>query len=274
MTPRANLVDTHVHLNSDQFQADREAVIARARESGVNRFVVPGFDLASSAAAIGLAETMPDIHPTVGVHPHDASQWQADGPALRALAEHPAVCALGEMGLDFYRNLSSENDQRTAFRAQLALALELGKPVVIHDREAHDAILEELSLWSAAVAHSGALDHPFGVMHCFSGDRAMAERCIDLGFLISIAGPLTYPKADRLAEVVRHVPLSCLLVETDAPYLPPQPWRGRRNEPAYMRVTAEAVACLKQVSLEEVARVCTENAQRLFRLPSAVATAR
>jgi TatD DNase family protein len=149
----------------------------------------------------------------------------------------------------------------------------LAKPVVIHDREAHAAILEHLADWSARVAGEGRLARPFGVMHCFSGDLAMARTSVELGFLISIAGPVTYPKADRLAEVVRELPLEALVIETDAPYLPPQPWRGRRNEPSYLPVTAEMVARLRGLSGETVAEATRENAGRLFRWPAPVGSA-
>jgi TatD DNase family protein len=211
-----------------------------------------------------------EVYATAGIHPHDAATWESDGPALAALAAGERAVAVGEIGLDFYRNLAPEADQHAVFVAQLDLAADLAKPVVIHDREAHDAILERLRAWSGRVAAEGRLARPFGVMHCFSGDLAMARACLELGFLISIAGPVTYPKADRLAEVVRELPLDALVIETDAPYLPPQPWRGRRNEPSYLPVTAETVARLKGVPAETVAAATSDNARRLFRLPAAI----
>jgi TatD DNase family protein len=267
------LIDSHVHLNSERFAADRDAVIGRAREAGLTGYIVPGYDLASSLRAVALARTSElagKVFATVGLHPHEAARWPEDGPALRALAAEPGVVALGEMGLDFYRNLSSPEEQRRAFSAQLDLAAELGKPVVIHDRDAHEAVLDLLGPWSERVAAENRLDRPFGVMHCFSGDLALARRCTDLGLLISIAGPVTYPASGALAEVARVLPLEDLILETDAPYLPPQPWRGRRNEPAYLRFTAESVADLRGIALATLAEATAQNARRLFRLPVAV----
>jgi TatD DNase family protein len=254
------LFDTHAHVHFEEFAADREAVLARARAAGVGRFLAVGADLASSRAAVALAAAHPDVYAAVGIHPHDASG--ADAAALdelRGLAGAPRVRAVGEIGLDYFRDRSPRDAQVRALEAQLALAREAGRPVVLHCREAHADLL--------AILRAGGMGAAGGVMHCFSGDVAVAERCLALGLLISLAGPVTYPSARTLAEVARAVPLDRLVLETDCPYLPPQPWRGQRNEPAYLPVTAARVAALRGLAVEEVAEATTRNACRLLGLP-------
>lgn len=258
------LVDTHAHLDLNKFDGDREAVVKRARQAGVAAIVNVGTDLRSSRATVGLAEEYDCIYAAVGMHPHDAKRL--DGAALAALRElagRPKVVAVGEIGLDFYRNLSPPEQQRRAFRAQLAWAARLGKPVVIHDREAHDEVMDVLTDWATGLQDS-RLAGRLGVLHTFSGDRAMAEQAIELGFYVSISGPVTYHNARRLPEVVRAVPLDRLLVETDCPFLAPHPHRGKRNEPAHVRLVAEAIADLKGVPFDVLAEATTANAQRLF----------
>jgi TatD DNase family protein len=254
------LVDTHAHLHDPAFDDDRAAVLARARRAGVAALLTIGTDVATSEAAVALAEVEPDVHAAVGIHPHDAST--ADVAALEriaALARAPAVVAIGEIGLDYYRDLSPRAVQRTALVAQLQLARAVGKPVLLHCREAHADLLDLCA--AEGVAAVG------GILHCFSGDLAVARRGLDLGLLISIAGPVTYPNARRLAEVVRTLPLDRLVVETDCPYLPPQPWRGQRNEPAYLPVTAARVAELLDLPAATVAAATTANAARVLALP-------
>jgi TatD DNase family protein len=254
------LVDTHAHLHDPAFDADRPAVIARARAGGVAGFLTIGTDVRTSEAAVALAAAEADIYAAVGIHPHDAST--ADGAALEriaALARTPRVVAVGEIGLDYYRDLSPRAVQRRTLIAQLRLARTVGKPVLLHCREAHADLLDVCG--AEGVAAVG------GILHCFSGDLAVARRGLDLGLLVSIAGPVTYPSARRLAEVVRALPLDRLVVETDCPYLPPQPWRGQRNEPAYLPVTAARVAELLGVPVSTVAAATTENAARLLALP-------
>ncbi len=255
------LVDTHAHLHDAAFDADRLDVLARARAAGVVSLLTIGTDVATSEAAVALAAAEPDVYAAVGIHPHDATT--ADAGALdriAALARRPRVVAVGEVGLDYYRDLSPRADQRAALVAQLALARAVGKPVLLHCREAHADLLEICR--AEGVAAVG------GILHCFSGDLAVARRGLDLGLLISIAGPVTYPSARRLGEVVRALPLDRLVVETDCPYLPPQPWRGQRNEPAYLPVTAARVAELLGLPLETVVAATTENAARLLALPA------
>jgi len=260
------LIDSHAHLDDRRFDKDREAVIDRAAQTGVTRIVTIGADLESSRAAVELARTHQGIYAVVGVHPHDAKTVDA-----RILAElhvlcrqKPHVVAVGEIGLDFYRDLSPRDVQRRAFRQQLELADQVGLPVVIHDRESRGEVLNILAGW----VRRRPGDRPPGVIHCFSGDAAQAQRAVGLGFYVGIDGPVTYPDARKLAEVARTVPLERLLIETDAPYLTPQPHRGQRNEPAYVRLIAERIAELRGLSLAEVARVTTENARRLFDLPN------
>lgn len=254
------LVDTHAHLHDPAFDADRPAVIARARAVGLAGFLTVGTDVATSTAAVTLAATEADVYAAVGIHPHEASA--ADAAALEriaALARGPRVVAVGEIGLDYYRDLSPRGAQRAALVAQLQLARSLGKPVLLHCRDAHADLLDVCG--AEGVAAVG------GILHCFSGDLTVARRGLDLGLLISIAGPVTYPSARRLAEVVRALPLDRLVVETDCPYLPPQPWRGRRNEPAYLPVTAARVAELLGVAVATVAATTTETAAGLLALP-------
>jgi TatD DNase family protein len=253
------LFDTHAHLHDPAFDADRDQVLARARAAGVGRFLTIGTDVATSRQAVALARAHPDVVAAVGIHPHDAAG--ADPAALAALAEllaAPEVVAVGEIGLDFYRNLAPRASQEAALRAQLALAAAARKPVLLHCREAHAALLDILRADAAAI--------PGGIMHCFSGDRAIAEACLGLGLLLSLAGPVTYPTARALREVAQVVPLDRLVVETDCPYLPPQPWRGQRNEPAYLPVTAARVAELRGAPPAVIAAATTANACRLLGL--------
>jgi TatD DNase family protein len=278
------LVDTHTHLDFPEFDDDRERVIERAANAGVGAIVNVGTDLASSQAAVALAEAYPQIYAAVGVHPHDAKTMTGEVlEELRVLAGRPRVVAIGEIGLDFYRDLSPRDQQRQVFEQQLALASEVGKPVIIHDREAHAEVMAILRHWACPEHFDcaqcklhrrieghhqpSAISHrPIGVMHCFSGDLTMAQKALELGFYISIAGPVTFDNARRLRELVRQLPLEKLLVETDCPYLTPHPHRGKRNEPAYVKFVAQEIARVKELSLEEVACITSDNAQALFAL--------
>ena len=254
------LFDTHAHLHGPEFAADRDHVLTRARAAGVARILTVGTDPDSSRAAVALAAAHADIWATVGIHPHDATQATEGGLAeIAALARAPRVVAIGEIGLDYYRNLAPREAQVAALRAQLALARECGRPVVLHCREAHADLLGILE------AEGGA--RVGGILHCFSGDAEVARRGLALGLLISIAGPVTYPNARRLQAVVPTVPPDRLVLETDCPYLPPQPWRGQRNEPAYLGATAARVAELLGAPVESVARRTTENACRGLGIP-------
>jgi len=253
--------DSHAHLDFPQFDVDREQVIDRALIAGVSRIINVGADLASSARSLGLAEQYAFIYASVGVHPHDADTLnEASLDTLRAMAAHPRVVAIGETGLDYYRDLSPRDKQLDAFERQLDLAESLGLPVIIHDRDAHDAIMAVLS---KRVKDGHAVR---GVLHCFSGDLAMAQQAIAMELYISVGGPVTFQNARRLPEVVQNIPLPSLLLETDCPYLAPHPHRGKRNEPAYVALVAQKVAALKHVSLEEVKQVTSKNVQDLFGL--------
>jgi len=260
-------IDTHTHLDFPQFDPDREEVIERARAAGVEVIINVGADLVSSRASVELAERHPGIYAAVGIHPHDAQAVsEREFGKLRELADHPRVVAIGEMGLDFYRDLSPRDAQRGVFHQQLALAAEVGKPVIIHDREAHGEIRDILRDWVRSLPVNSPLVHHPGTLHCFSGDLEMAQEMVALGFFIGVDGPLTYQNARRLPEIVHALPLECLLIETDAPYLPPHPHRGQRNEPAHVRLVAEAIARIKAIPLDKVAQTTTHNARALFGL--------
>ena len=255
-----DLFDTHAHLHFPEYAGDRAAVLARARTAGVRGFVTVGTDVATSEAAIALATEAPDVWASAGVHPHDAAS--ADETALARvenLARHPRVVAVGEIGLDFFRNLSPRDVQVEVFRRQLELARRVARPVLIHCRDAHAETLGVLT--EARVEDLG------GIMHCFSGDVAVARRCLDLGLLISLAGPVTYKNARGLPEVARFVPGDRLVVETDCPFLPPEGYRGKRNEPAYLALTAARVAALRGEPIDRLATATSANARSLFRLP-------
>jgi TatD DNase family protein len=263
------LVDTHAHLDFPQFDPDREEVIERALAAGVEIVINVGADLTSSRASVALAEQHRAVYAAVGVHPHDAKTVSdRELGELRELAAHSQVVAIGEMGLDFHRDLSPRDVQRRVFRQQLALAAEIGKPVIIHDREAHDEVRDILRDWVRSLPQDSPLTQRPGTLHCFSGDLEMAQEMVALGFFIGVDGPLTYQNARRLPEIVQALPLECLLIETDAPYLPPHPHRGQRNEPAYVQLVAEAIARIKAIPLDEVAQTTTNNARALFCLYS------
>ena len=243
----------------EEFDPDREAVIERARRVGIKLFIVVGYSLESSQKAIRLAEASDDMYAAVGIHPHGARNYNNEAEKLlRGLAQHPKVVAVGEIGLDFYRNLSPRPKQKEAFRRQIRLAKEIGLPLVVHDREAHREV--------ARILREEQAEAVGGVLHCFSGDLAFASSAWEMNFYTSIAGPITYPKKGHLPEVVRKAPVEKLLIETDCPYLPPQPYRGKRNEPAYLPLTAEAVAQIRGLTISELAHLTTENTRRLFRL--------
>ena len=259
MDKNLTIIDTHCHIYYPDFEADWEQMLARAEQNGVRGMVVVGADLASSRQAVEIAGRYEQIYCTVGIHPHDVATADATAmDQIRQLAQTTAKCvAIGEIGLDFYRDRAPRDLQRTVYDHFLQMALELDKPVVIHDRDAHQETLAQIK--AAGVTK--------GVMHCFSGDTDFARHCLEQGLYISIPGTVTYPSNQQLREVVQAVPMERLLLETDCPYLPPVPYRGKRNEPAYTRITAEKVAELKELTLEDVGRITTMNAGRLFNIP-------
>ncbi len=253
------LVDSHTHIDTPRFDADREAVIQAAVAGGVTRMVDPGCDLLSSRAALALAKAHPGtVFAGVGVHPHDATTYNEEVSAqLREMAREPEVVAIGEFGLDYFRMLSPREMQRSVFCAHLQLARECNLPCIIHVRDSHDDVIELLRV------HGKGLR---GVFHCFSGNVAQAEECLAFeGFMLSFAGPLT-KQGNTLPEVACMAPVERILVETDSPYLVPKPLTAKRNEPLFVKHTAEKLAQLRGMTLEEIAQVTTANAVRLFDL--------
>lgn len=252
-------IDTHVHLNSDQYSEDLQVVINRAREAEVTKMVVIGFDTITIKRAIELAEEHPDIYAVVGWHPVDAIDCTEDDLKwIEELASHPKVVAIGEMGLDYHWDKSPKDIQQEIFRKQIQLAKRVKLPIVIHNREATEDVVRILR-------EEGA-EEVGGIMHCFSGSVETALQCIDLNFMISLGGPVTFKNSKKPKEVAKEIPLEHLLIETDAPYLAPHPYRGKRNEPSYVPLVAEEIARLKDLSVEEVAEKTTQNALRFFNI--------
>jgi TatD DNase family protein len=258
------LVDTHAHVQVRQFERDRAGVIEAAFADGVSPMIVPGIELESSRAAVALAAAYPGrVFAGVGTHPHDATTLTPDViAAQRELAREPGVVAIGEIGLDFYRKLSPRDVQIEALVVQIGLARELDLPIILHNRESHAEMIAQLRAHAAGVR---------GVFHCFIGDQAMAQDALDLGFYLSFAGPVTYPKNAELADVAAWAPLDRILVETDSPYLAPQPFRGKRNEPRHVALVAKRIAELRGMPFEELAAATTRNAETLFQLQAAAA---
>jgi TatD DNase family protein len=251
------LIDSHAHLEMPEFDSDRRKVIERAGQAGVDYIVTVGTNLELSRKALSIARQYENIYATVGVHPHDAeTACDKIFDDLKVLAEDPKVVAYGEIGLDYFRNLSSREKQIEMFGRQLELAAELKLPVIIHDRNAHEETIRMIK--SSRIR--------CGVFHCFSGDWAMARQCMDMGFYISIPGVVTFDKAKELQDVVRKTPLDFILLETDCPYLTPVPHRGKRNEPSLMIHTAKKAAAIKAMTWEEVARAAARNTRKLFGL--------
>lgn len=262
MSDEPRLIDTHAHLNLEQFAADRETIIERLAASGVQRCIEIGFDLASSRAAIALAQAHSAIYAVVGVQPNHITDLPADWlEQVRYLAAQPKVVAIGEIGLDYYWNKAPADQQEATFRQQLALARELALPVVIHTRDAHADTLR--------ILRDAARGQP-GVMHSFAGDWDFASACLDLGFMLSFSGPLTFKRNKELHEVARRAPADMILTETDSPYLTPHPHRGKRNEPVYVRFVLEQLAALRAKSVEEMAAQVWDNAERVFSFESRI----
>jgi len=250
------LIDTHAHVHYDQFDADRADVLVRAHDAGVERMVNIGYDLPSSRASVALAQEHAEVWATVGIQPHYAQAiTDAQLAEIESLLAEPKVVALGEIGLDYHHNRAPADAQHHLFRQQLTIARRYNMPVVIHTREAQADTL--------AVLRDAAQGMTI-IMHAFSGDWAYAEQCLDLGAYLSLAGPVTFPKANELHDVAQRVPLDRLLTETDSPFLSPHPFRGKRNEPARVRVIAERIATLRGIGVEEVAAATWANAERAF----------
>ncbi|MFW6287620.1 MAG: TatD family hydrolase [bacterium] len=257
------LIDTHAHLDFPRYDKDRNDIIAKAWDSGISYIVNVGADMISSRRSIGLAEEYPFIFATVGVHPHDASDVNQDLlDELREMAAHDRVVAIGEIGLDYHYDNSPREVQKSAFRDQLKLADELSLPVVIHSREADEDTLEILK--------AGFNQNNGGIMHCFGSGLKMAIECLDMGMYLAFGGVSTFKNADDLREVIKAVPLDRILLETDSPYLTPEPFRGKRNEPRYVRFVAEKIAEIKSLDLIEVAETTTSNAIKVYGLPELI----
>lgn len=255
--------DSHCHLTAEQFDADRDEVIQRARDAGVSQILTLATDVASSRAAIALAERYTGVYAAVGIHPESVREaGSGDLDILRELAEHDAVVAIGEIGLDYYWDKTTTGLQQNWFEKQLEVAAELDLPVAIHDRDAHAAIMATLERKRNPRVR--------GVLHAFSGDAAMAFKAFDLGFMVSFGGPITFKNNRQAPELIRALPLEKLLVETDSPYLAPHPFRGKRNEPARVIRVSERIAELKGLSSEQVATQTTINAQTFFGIASGI----
>ncbi|KWW12467.1 MULTISPECIES: TatD family hydrolase [Peribacillus] len=251
------LFDTHVHVNAEQFNEDLEEVIERAKEAGVNHMVVVGFDRPTIKRAMELVEAYDFMYAAVGWHPVDAIDMTEDDLQwIEELSSHPKVVAIGEMGLDYHWDKSPKDVQKEVFRKQIRLAKKVGLPIIIHNREATADIVNILKEEEASSVG--------GIMHCFSGSAETALECIEMNFYISLGGPVTFKNAKKPKEVAAAVPLDRLLVETDCPYLAPHPFRGKRNEPSYVKLVAEQIAEIKQLTIEEVSKATTENAKKLF----------
>ena len=253
------IIDTHCHLDMEQFDSDREEVIQRALANGVGFILNIGCDVASSYRSLELAERYDFIYASAGIHPHDVNNLtEEDYLHLKELHEHPKVIAVGETGLDYFKNYSSPEDQRKHFRRQIEMAVQRGKPIIVHSRDAKEDIV---SILSDYFPQNGK---PSGIFHCFSGDQELAEKTLEMGFYISFAGPVTFKNADALREVAKNIPPDRLFAETDAPYLAPVPKRGKRNEPSNVRFTTEKLAEVRGVSLDDIQRAMTQNFHELF----------
>jgi len=251
------LFDTHTHLNAEQYNEDMETVIEHAQKEGVSYMAVVGFDRPTIKKAMEIAEKYPFIYAIVGWHPVDAiDMTEEDLKWIEQLASHPKVVALGEMGLDYYWDKSPKEIQKEVFRKQIRLAKKVKLPIVIHNREATEDIIEILKEEQASEVG--------GIMHCFSGSPEIAKECLKMKFYISLGGPVTFKNAKKPKEVAKEVPLDKLLIETDCPYLTPHPYRGKRNEPAYVKLVAEEIASIKGISVEELASLTTANAKKIF----------
>jgi TatD DNase family protein len=250
------IVDTHAHLDFPDYQDDVDEVIKRAEEADVECFINVGVNVKSSIKSVELAKRYSRIYASVAIHPHDASNVsKEDWSQLEALSRQDKVVAIGETGLDYYRNRSKKDDQKLLFRRHIELAMKENLPIIIHNRDASSDCLEIVRSYSSKIK---------GVVHCFSGSKEVAKEFLKLGFYISFAGPVTFPKANSLREVVKDIPVERLLLETDCPFLAPQPKRGKRNEPSYLKYMIPVFAELHKLSIEDIKRITTYNARELF----------
>jgi TatD DNase family protein len=258
-----DLIDSHAHIDGPQFDADRDAMLARARAAGVSTILAIGTGPGPEKldAALPFAEAHDWIYTTVGIHPHDAKEVNPSHlETLAKLAQHPKVIAFGEIGLDYYYDHSPRDVQDRVFRQQMELARAAKLPIIIHCRDAWDDCLRVLEdAWNPTGLG--------GILHCFTSTLEHAQRGLNMGFMVSFTGNITYPKAQNIRDVAKALPLSNILIETDSPYLAPQPFRGKRNEPAYVLEVAKALANVRDLDLQETAATTSENFRRFFRLP-------
>ena len=251
------MIDTHAHLNDFKFDNDLDAVISRASAVGVDKIIVCGYDMASSRSAVKMALQYDSVFASVGIHPHDAKHFTDKALCeITELSECNKVIAIGEIGLDFHYDFSPREEQFAAFEAQIKLAGELNMPIIVHSRESNPEALEVLRQNKTNIVGC--------VFHCFSGDEDFACEVLDMGCYIGIDGPITYKASEKLRRVVEICPMDRLLIETDCPYLTPVPFRGKRNEPSYVRYVAEEVARIKNISVEDIDEITTTNARKLF----------
>jgi TatD DNase family protein len=262
-----NYVDTHCHLNFDVFDQDRDLIIEKAQRLGVTRILIPGTDIETSTSAIECAHKYFAVYAAVGIHPNSGLTWTNNSlNDLRRLTVEKKVVAIGEIGLDYYRRNTPLDVQVNVFKAQLDLALELELPVVIHNRDASEDILDILRDWHGKVIKSSIeLAKNPGVLHSFSGNKSLADAVIAMNYRIGITGPVTFNKAQDLQNIVSDIQLDSLLIETDSPFLTPSPYRGMRNEPANVRIIAEKISSIKNISMEKVVEMTTEQSDKLFR---------
>jgi len=261
-----SFVDSHCHLNFDSFDRDRSQVVQRARENGIIKILTPGIDIETSKTALKYSLEFPEVYVAVGVHPNSGQCWTLSSLSeLKQMVGEQKVVAIGEIGLDYYRAHTPRELQRSILQQQLELASDLGLPVIIHNRDAFEEIYDFLQNWHYKLIKSGSklANHP-GVMHSYSGTLDMAKALVALNFKIGITGPVTYRNSQILQSVVSSIPLESLLIETDSPYLTPHPHRGKRNEPANVRIVAEKIAEIKDYPIEKVADITTEEADKLF----------
>ncbi len=260
------MIDTHCHLNFERYDEDRAEVLRRARAAGISRIIIPAIDIESGQQALELAGANKGIYVAVGIHPNSSSACNAETlSALRAMAAQPQIVAIGEIGLDYYWHTCPKPTQHTALESQLELAAQLELPVIMHNREAGEDLLDLLENWAPSAPAS--LQDRLGVLHSFSASAALARRALRLGFYLGFTGPITFKKATELRAIAQAIPRERLLIETDGPFLAPEPRRGRRNEPAYLRYINKKLAALHELSAAEMARQTTANAERLFALP-------
>ncbi|MFO7323317.1 MAG: TatD family hydrolase [Chloroflexota bacterium] len=261
------MIDTHCHLDFNAYDEDRADVVERARAAGVDRIINPAIDPETSRAIVALTQTYDGVYGAVGIHPNSTASFTPEHlEPIEALASRDKIVAIGEIGLDYYRDRSPKERQWAAFEAQLTLAARLEMPVIIHNRDAGEDVISILENWVKSLPET--LRERPGVLHSFSAPAEIAERALAAGFYLGFTGPITFKNADDLRQIAARVPLDRLLVETDGPFLTPTPYRGKRNEPAYIPYIVERLASLHRLSIDDMARMTTENAERLFALPT------